>query len=150
MSREPKRETKTTLVPVEEIDQQWFLLDAKGKTLGRLACEIAKVLIGKHKPKYTPNVDMGDGVIVVNANQVKVTGLKEARKLYRYYTGYIGGQREYIYRDMMAKDPTYILWQAVKGMMPKSRLGKQQMRKLRLFKGEEHPHQAQTPIKVEI
>lgn len=146
----PKRETRTRFIKVAEVEQQWFLFDAKGKTLGRLATEIAKVLIGKHKPSYTPNIDMGDGVIVVNADAVKVTGLKEARKVYRYYTGYIGGQREYIYRDMKAKKPTYILWHAVRGMMPKSRLGKQQMRKLRLFAEAEHPHQAQKPIKVEI
>lgn len=147
---QPKQETKTTLIPKEEIKQGWLLIDAKDKNLGRLASEIAKVLTGKHKPSYTRNVDLGDGVIIINADKIKVTGMKEARKLYRYYTGFIGGQREYVYRDMKVKRPTYILWHAIRGMMPKSRLGKQQLRKLRLFAGVEHPHQAQQPIKVEI
>src|SRR5437868_12963862 len=119
-----KQENRTPIVTKEEVKRGWILLDASGKTLGRLSSEIAKILRGKHKVDFTPNVDHGDGVIVVNAEKVEVTGSKEASKIYRYYTGHIGGLREVPYRHMMARKPTYIIWRAVKGMMPKSRLGK--------------------------
>jgi len=145
-----KKETLTTLVRKEEVEKKWYIFDAKGKTLGRLSSEITKVLRGKHKPSFTPNLDMGDGVIVINAEQVAVTGNKEAQKLYRYYTGHIGGLREIPYRNMLARKPEYIIRRAVTGMMPKTRLGKQQLRKLRIVKGEDHTFQAQKPIKVEI
>lgn len=145
-----KKETTTTLARKEEIRRDWYLFDASGKTLGRFCAEIAKVLRGKHKPTFTPNIDMGDGVIVINADKIVVSGNKEGQKIYRYYTGHIGGQREIPYRNMKERKPDYIISRAVKGMMPKSRLGKQQLRKLRVFAGEEHPYQAQKPIKVEI
>lgn len=145
-----KKETKTTLMRKEDIRRGWFVLDASGKTLGRFCSEIAKILRGKHKPTFTPNVDFGDGVIIVNADKIQVTGAKAAQKIYRYYTGYIGGMREVPYNMMIARNPSYVIWNGVKGMMPKSRLAKQQMRKLRIFKGEEHPYKAQQPIKVEI
>jgi large subunit ribosomal protein L13 len=145
-----KKETTTTLARKEEIRRDWYLFDASGKTLGRFCAEIAKVLRGKHKPTCTPNIDMGDGVIVINADKIVVSGNKEGQKIYRYYTGHIGGQREIPYRNMKERKPDYIISRAVKGMMPKSRLGKQQLRKLRVFAGEEHPYQAQKPIKVEI
>jgi large subunit ribosomal protein L13 len=145
-----KQETTTTLGRKEEIKRSWYLLDAKGKTLGRFCSEVVKILRGKHKPSFTPHVDMGDGVIVINADKIRVTGAKPAQKLYRYYTGFMGGMREIPYRNMLERNPTYIIWHGVKGMMAKSRLGKQQMRRLRLFKGEEHLCEAQKPIKAEI
>lgn len=144
-----KQETLTTMVRKEDVNKQWYLFDATGKTLGRFASEIAKVLRGKHKPTFTPNIDCGDGVIIINADKIEVTGAKKAQKTYIYYTGHIGGQREIPYETMMARKPTYILERAIKGMMPKSRLGKQQLRKLRIFAGEEHPLEAQQPIKVD-
>lgn len=150
MTHKKKQETKTTLMRKEDVKRQWFVLDASGKTLGRFSSEVAKILRGKHKPAFTPNVDMGDGVIILNAAKIQVTGAKEAQKIYRYYTGHIGGQREIPFRDMKARNPEYILRSAIKGMMPKSRLGKQQLRKLRIFKGDEHPQQAQKPIKVDM
>lgn len=146
-----KQETKTTLVRKEDTrNKNWYVLDASGKTLGRFCTEISKILRGKHKPSFTPNVDNGDGVIVINADKIQVTGAKEAQKIYHYYTGHIGGLREIPYRNMIAKNPTYVIHYGVKGMMPKSRLGKQQLRKLRVYKGDEHPYMAQKPIKVEV
>lgn len=147
---ERKKETTTTLAKKEQHQRSWYVFDAKGKTLGRLSSEITRVLRGKHKADFTPYVDSGDGVIVINAEHVKVTGAKEGQKIYRYYTGHIGGLREIPYRQMQARKPQYIIERAVKGMMPKSRLGKQQLKKLRVFKGEEHSFSAQKPIKVEI
>lgn len=147
---ERKQENQTTMTRKEDVNRKWYQLDASGKTLGRFASEVAKILRGKHKTSFTPNVDVGDGVIIVNAEKIRVTGAKEAQKIYRYYTGYIGGLREIPYRMMLDRDPAYIIHHAVKGMMPKSRLGKQQLRKLRIYKGEEHPYGAQKPINVEI
>lgn len=145
-----KKENKTTMIRKEDVKHSWYILDAAGKTLGRFCAEIAKVLRGKHKPTFTPNVDVGDGVIVLNADKIRVSGKKEAQKIYRYYTGHIGGLREIPFRSMKARKPTYTIWHGVKGMMPKSRLGKQQLRKLRIFAGEEHTHEAQQPIKADI
>lgn len=130
--------------------RKWYLFDATGKTLGRFASEIAKVLRGKHRPDFTPNVDCGDGVVIINAEKINVTGMKEARKVYRKYTGYIGGLRETPYSTMLARNPEYILNHAIKGMMPKTRLGGQQLKKLRIFKGDQHDCQAQKPIPVTI
>lgn len=145
-----KKDVLTTLVRKEDIKRSWYLLDASGKTLGRFCSEIAKILRGKHKTSFTPNVDNGDGVIVINAEKIVVSGAKEAQKLYRYYTGHIGGLREVPYRNMRDRHPDYSIRVGVKGMMPKSRLGKQQLRKLRIFKGDEHPYLAQQPVKVNI
>lgn len=150
MSQQRKQETLTTMVRNQDVDQKWFILDAGGKTLGRFATEVAKILRGKHKPTFTPHVDTGDGVIIINAEKIQVTGSKEAQKIYRYYTGHIGGLREIDYRTMKARKPEYILRHAISGMMPKSRLGKQQLRKLRIFAGKKHPLAAQKPLKVEI
>jgi large subunit ribosomal protein L13 len=141
---------KTLMLRKQDVKQGWYLLDATGKTLGRLASEIAKILRGKHKPSYTPNIDTGDGVIVVNAEKVVVTGNKEASKIYRYYTGSMSGLREIPYRNMMARKPQYIIESAVQGMMPGTRLGRQQAKKLRVFAGAEHDLEAQNPIKVNI
>lgn len=128
--------------------RKWFLLDATGKTLGRFAAEVAKVLVGKHRPDYTPYVDTGDGVVIINAEKIKVTGMKYARKIYRSYTGYMGGLREVPYDTMLARKPTYVLWHAIHGMMPKTRLSRHQMKKLRIYAGAEHEMQAQNPIPV--
>lgn len=145
-----KKENSTTLVRKQDVQRKWYVFDAKGKTLGRFCSEIAKILRGKHKTSFTPNVDNGDGVIVINSDKITVSGAKEAQKIYRYYTGHIGGLREVPYRDMQARHPDYAIRIGVKGMMPKSRLGKQQLRKLRIFKGEEHPYVAQQPITVNV
>jgi large subunit ribosomal protein L13 len=145
-----KQEKATTIVRKQDVKRNWYLLDASGKTLGRFCSEVAKILRGKHKTSFTPNVDNGDGVIVLNADKIVVSGAKEAQKIYRYYTGHIGGLREIPFRNMRERHPDYAIRVGVKGMMPKSRLGKQQMRKLRIFKGEEHPFGAQQPIKVNI
>lgn len=130
--------------------RKWLQLDAAGKTLGRFAAEVAKVLRGKHRADFTSHVDCGDGVVIINADKIQVTGMKEARKIYRNYTGYIGGMRETPYRTMMARKPSYILWHAVKGMMPKTRLGAQQLKKLRIYAAAEHAQLAQTPQTVNV
>ncbi|MDF2577764.1 MAG: rplM [Chlamydiales bacterium] len=141
---------KTTLVKKEEVKRRWFLFDATGKTLGRFASEIAKVLRGKHKPDFTPHVDTGDGVIIVNAEKICVTGAKEARKIYRYYTGYMGGLREIPYDQMKARKPQYILEHAIKKMMPRTKLGRAQLKKLRIFVGAKHNMEAQQPTSADI
>lgn len=141
---------KTQMLKKEEIKRNWFILDATGKTLGRFAAEITKILRGKHKPTFTTYVDGGDGVIVLNAGKIRVTGAKEAQKIYRYYTGSMSGLREIPYRTMKARKPEYIIEHAVKGMMPHSRLARAQMKRLRVFTGEEHDLEAQKPIKANI
>jgi large subunit ribosomal protein L13 len=143
---------KTVFVSKEQAlkNRKHYLLDANGKTLGRFASEVAKILRGKHKVDFTPNVDNGDGVVIINAEKIVVSGSKEAQKIYRHYTGYIGGLREVPYRVMMQKKPTDIIMRAVKGMMPKTKLAKQQVKKLRIFSGEKHGMEAQKPIPVSI
>ena len=141
---------KTFIPKKSDTKLNWFLLDATGKTLGRLTSEIAKILRGKHKPTYTTYLDCVDGVIVINADKVHVTGTKDAQKVYRYYTGSMSGLREIPYRTMLARKPEYIIDHAVKGMMPKSRLGRQQIKKLRVFAGQDHDLAAQQPIQVNI
>ena len=130
--------------------RKWFLFDATGKTLGRFAAEVAKVLRGKHRPDFTPHVDCGDGVVIINADKIEVTGMKKARKMYISYSGFVGGQREIPYETLKARKPEYILRHAIKGMMPKTRLGGQQVKKLRIFKGAEHDMQAQNPTPVNM
>ena len=130
--------------------RNWVTLDAKGKTLGRLASEVTKILRGKHKVHFTPHVDCGDGVIILNADQVVVSGSKESQKIYRHYTGHIGGLREIPYRVMKERKPCYILEHAIKGMMPKTKLAKAQLKKLRIFKGETHDLEAQKPLSIEV
>lgn len=146
------RKNKTTLSTKEAAiaDRKWYLFDAKGKTLGRLASEVAKVLRGKHKPTFTSHVDTGDGVIIINAEKIVVTGAKEAQKEYTHYTGAIGGLRVTPYRVMKDRKPEFILRHAIEGMMPKTRLAKAQLKKLRIFAGEEHDMKAQQPQIVAI
>ncbi len=143
-----KKQTPLLTKEEAESSSQWYQIDAKGKTLGRLASEIAKILRGKHKVTFTPHIDGGDGVIVVNAEKVVMTGAKEANKVYRYYTGSMGGLREIPYRIMLARKPDYILRHAVEGMMPKTKLGNKQLKKLRIYAGENHSMKAQKPTQV--
>ncbi|HRW58261.1 MAG TPA: 50S ribosomal protein L13 [Chlamydiales bacterium] len=146
------KNNSTTFITKEkaQAEKNWFLFDAKGKTLGRFASEVANVLRGKHKPTFAPHVDTGDGVIILNADQIAVTGAKEAQKVYRHYTGAIGGLREIPYRTMQEKKPEEILRRAVKGMMPKTKLANQQLKRLRIFRDENHGMEAQKPIAVNI
>lgn len=150
MQKKQRQDNKTPFVTKQEANasRKWFQIDATGKTLGRLASEIASILRGKHKTSFTPNADMGDGVIVVNASKVKVTGTKEANKIYRYYTGAMGGLREIPYRTMLARKPDYILRHAVEGMLPKTKLGNKMAKKLRIFAGESHDMIAQQPTGI--
>jgi large subunit ribosomal protein L13 len=133
-----------------EVERKWYVVDAEGKTLGRLATEIARILRGKNKPQYTPHVDVGDFVVVVNAEKVVVTGKKAEQKVYRRHSGYPGGMKETSYERMLERRPTEILRKAVYGMMPKTRLARQQFRKLKIYAGPEHPHAAQNPQKLEV
>ncbi len=133
-----------------EVERKWYVIDAEGKTLGRLASEIARVLRGKNKPQYTPHVDVGDFVIVVNADRVVVTGKKAEQKVYRRHSGYPGGMKETSYERMLARRPEEILRKAAYGMMPKTRLARQQFGKLKIYAGPEHPHAAQNPQQYEV
>lgn len=133
-----------------EIERKWYVIDATDKTLGRLSTEIATRLRGKHKPIYTPHVDCGDFIIVINAEKVKVTGNKASQKVYRHHTGYMGGLRERSYKEMLIKHPERIIEKAVKGMLPKNSLGSQMYRKLKVYAGPEHDHQAQKPELLEL
>jgi large subunit ribosomal protein L13 len=133
-----------------EVERKWYVIDAAGKTLGRLATEIARILRGKNKRQYTPHVDVGDFVVVVNADRVVVTGKKAEQKVYRRHSGYPGGLKTTSYEQMMERRPAEILRKAVYGMMPKTRLARQQMRKLKIYAGPEHPHAAQNPQRLEV
>lgn len=145
-----QNQNQTTLKKKEQVTRQWFLLDAQGKTLGRFAAEVSKILRGKHRPDYTPNIDGGDGVIVINAGKIHVTGSKRKQKLYRSYTGSMSGLREVPFDTMQARHPDVILERAVRGMLPKNRLARPMMTRLRIFAGTEHDMQAQAPIPVNM
>ena len=133
-----------------EVQQDWYLVDATDKTLGRLASEIAKRLKGKHKPIYTPHVDTGDFIIVVNAEKIKVSGNKLEGKMYYRYTGYVGNLKSMNLREMLSKHPERVIETAVKGMLPKNPLGRAMFRKLKVYKGPEHKHAAQQPQALEL
>lgn len=137
---------KTSIPSPDGITRQWHLIDAEEAVLGRIASKAAKILMGKHKPTYTPFLDTGDHVIVVNAAKVKLTGNKEEQKLYRRHSGYPGGLTETQARKVRATRPTRMVEEAVQGMLPKSKLGKQMYRKLQVYAGPTHPHQAQKPV----
>ena len=141
---------KSYMARPQEVERKWHVIDAEDKTLGRLASEIARILRGKNKPQYTPHVDIGDFVVVINADRVKVSGRKAEQKLYRRHTGYPGGLRETSYEQMMDRKPTEILRKAVWGMIPKTRLGRRQFKKLKIYAGPEHPHEAQRPEPYEV
>ena len=136
---------KTYSPTAKDIDRKWFVVDATGQTLGRLASRIAHVLRGKHKPGFSPHLDMGDHVIVVNAEKVAVTGRKEERKVYYRHTGYPGGIRTTSYREIMEKHPERVIAMAVRGMLPRNVLGRRTLKKLRVYAGPEHRHGAQKP-----
>ena len=141
---------KTFMANAQTIERKWFVVDATDKTLGRLATEVASVLRGKHKPIYTPHVDCGDYVIVVNADKIKLTGKKWDQKIYYSHSGYNGGLKETKAKDVMAKFPTRMVEKAVKGMLPKTSLGAQMYRKLYVYAGPDHKHQAQPPESLEV
>ncbi len=143
-------QNKTLMFNQREGNLDWFVFDASGKTLGRFAAEIAKVLRGKHKPTFTPHADIGDGVIVINADKIKITGRKAATKVYYRYTGHISGLRETPYRKMLEQKPEYVVEHAVHGMLPKTKLGNALKKRLRVFRGSEHKMAAQKPIQVNI
>jgi len=133
-----------------EVERKWYVIDAEGKTLGRLATEVATLLRGKHKPIYTPHIDTGDHVVVINCSKVVLTGKKLDQKMHRHHTGYMGGLKEVSYRDFMSKTPERAVFLAVKGMLPKNKLGRQMVKKLRVYAGAEHGHEAQKPEVYEV
>jgi large subunit ribosomal protein L13 len=133
-----------------EIERGWYVVDAQGQTLGRLASKIAPILKGKHKPIYTPHLDCGDFVIVVNAEKVRVTGRKLDQKFYHRHSGYPGGITSISLRDQLEKNPERVLQAAVRGMLPKNRLGRRMIKKLKIYAGSDHPHQAQQPTPLEV
>ncbi len=135
----------THSVKASEIEKKWYVIDAANKPLGRVATEVARLLKGKHKPTYTPNLDCGDNVIVINSDKMILTGDKLNQKVYRHHSGYIGGMKEISYKDMMATKSDKVMLLAVKGMLPKNSLGRQMLTNVRVFKGSEHPHAAQKP-----
>ena len=141
---------KTYVASIEDRDRQWVVVDAEGQTLGRLATRIADALCGKRKPTYTPHIDVGDFVVVVNAEKISVTGSKRTEKLYHRHSGYPGGLRSRTLTEMLEKRPEEVIRLAVKGMLPKNRLGRKQLTKLKVYAGPEHPHAAQKPQKLEI
>jgi large subunit ribosomal protein L13 len=141
---------KTHSTKPSEIERQWYVVDAEGQTLGRLASEIAKILKGKHKPIYAPNLDTGDFVIVVNAKKVHVTGRKMDQKLYYRHSGYPGGLKSITLREQLSKHPTRVIRSAVRGMLPHNRLGRSMLRKLKVYAGDSHPHAAQEPKPLEL
>lgn len=150
MNKQTISARKEQFLPGGDLKRDWYLVDAEGKTLGRMATEIAKVLRGKHKPIYTPHVDTGDYVIVVNADKIKLTGKKLEDKIYYHHTGYPGGIKEISAAKLLDKKPTALVEKAVKGMMPKNQLSRYAIEKLKVYAGSEHPHQAQKPKPLEI
>jgi len=141
---------KTYSAKPNEIEQKWYVVDAEGKTLGRLSTEIARILRGKHKPIYTPHIDTGDYVIVINADKVRVTGKRLDQKIYYRHSGYMGGLTAISLRRMLETHPERVIEHAVKGMLPKNRLGRQMYKKLKVYASPDHPHKAQQPQPLEL
>ncbi len=141
---------KTYMAHAETVERKWYVIDAAGIPLGRLATKVASVLRGKHKPTFTPNVDTGDFVIVLNTDKVVLTGKKLEDKYYRYHSGYIGGLKEVPYKKLMAEKSDLAVYEAVKGMLPKNSLGRAMLKKLRVYKGAEHNHAAQKPETLKV
>jgi len=141
---------KTVSMRAQDVRRSWFIVDAEDKTLGRLATEVARRLRGKHKPEYTPHVDTGDYVVVVNAGKVRVTGAKTTDKIYYHHTGYPGGIKSISFAHLREKHPERIIQRAVKGMLPRGPLGRDMLRKLKVYGGNEHPHSAQQPEPLEV
>lgn len=140
-----KRAKETRFIKTEDADRKWYVVDAQDQVLGRLAVKIARVIRGKHKPIFTPNMDTGDFVIVLNADKIKMTGKRELQKTYFSHSGYPGGAKTRSFREMIEKKPEFVIENAVKGMLPKNRLGKQLIKKLKVYTGDNHPHTAQKP-----
>ena len=141
---------KSFMAKKETVKRDWYVVDAKGETLGRLASKISPYLTGKNKPTYTPHVDTGDFVIVLNADKVRLTGKKEQDKMFRWHTGYMGGLKEIPYGEMLEKHPEKLVRRTIKGMLPKSKLGKKMAKKLKVYASDEHPHSAQQPKELEL
>mgnify|MGYP000904860539 CR=1 FL=1 len=141
---------KTYMANAQNVQRKWYVVDAEGKTLGRLASKVAAILRGKHKPIYTPHVDTGDHVIIVNADKIVLTGKKLDQKLYRRHSQYPGGLKEIPYRTLMATKPEFVVYEAVRRMLPHNSLGRAMLKKLRVYKGAEHKHQAQQPEVLDI
>jgi len=141
---------KSFTVKKEQVEHKWVLVDAQDAILGRMASRIAPILMGKNKPTYTPHVDTGDFVIVINADKIKVTGKKADTKQYDYYTHFPGGHKYVSFADMMAKKPERVIELAVRRMLPKNKLGRKMLKKLKVYRGPEHEHQAQKPEKIEL
>ncbi len=141
---------KTYLTPVNEIEKDWYVVNAEDKILGRLAAEIALRLRGKHKPSFSTFIDNGDFIVVTNADKIKLTGNKWENKKYYRHTGYMGGIKEATAQELLDKHPTQLLEKAVKGMLPKNKLGRAQLKKLKIYAGSEHPHKAQQPVELDI
>jgi large subunit ribosomal protein L13 len=140
-----KQEKMTRFIKTEDADRKWFVVDANDQVLGRLAAQVAQVIRGKKKPIFTPNMDTGDFVIIVNADKIRMTGKRESQKTYFSHSGYPGGLKNVSYSDMKTKKPEFVIQHAVKGMLPKNRLGRQLIKKLKIYAGENHPHAAQKP-----
>ena len=147
---EQGKKMKTPLPKVDEIQRDWFVVDAENKVLGRLATQIAMRLRGKHKPIYTPHLDTGDFIVVINAEKVRLTGKKLDRKIYYKHTGYIGGLKSFTAREMLTRKPEEVIRLAVRRMLPKNRLGRKQLKKLKVYRGPSHPHAAQRPQPLSI
>ena len=141
---------KTFMAKAEAVERKWYVVDAAGVPMGRLASRVASVLRGKNKPTYTPNVDTGDFVIIINTDKAVLTGKKLENKFYRYHTGYIGGLKEISYKKMMAEKSDLAVYEAVRGMLPKNSLGRAMLKKLRVYKGAEHNHAAQKPEELKV
>ncbi len=141
---------KTEIIKPHEVERAWFIVDAEGQTLGRLSARVAAVLRGKHKPTFSPSVDCGDYVVVINADKIHVTGQKIENKMYYRHSGYPGGLKEMTLRDQLERFPERPIELAVKGMLPKNKLGRKMFKKLKVYSGSEHPHQAQQPVPLEL
>lgn len=141
---------KTYMAKAENVERKWYVVDAAGMVLGRLASQVATVLRGKNKPTYTPNVDCGDHVIIINADKVVLTGKKLEQKYHYYHTGYVGGLKQVQFKKMMEECPDKVVYNAIKGMLPKNILGREMIKKLRIYSGAEHNHEAQQPVELKF
>ncbi len=144
------KNNKSFMAKPGEVESKWYVVDATDMVLGRLASQVATILKGKNKPEYTPNVDCGDHVIIINCDKVVLTGKKLEQKYYRYHTGYIGGLKEVQYKKLMNEKPEFAVMKAVKGMLPKNTLGRDMLKKLRVYAGSEHKNQAQCPVELKL
>lgn len=145
-----KQEKLTRFISTGDADRKWYVVDAKDQVLGRLASKVAMIIRGKNKPTFSPNADTGDFVVIVNAEKVKMTGKRELLKTYAHHSGYPGGLKVKSFEELMAKKPEFVLENAVRGMLPKNRLGRQLIKKLKVYSGESHPHQAQKPETISL